>query len=300
MDRFATYQLLVRVVELGSFTRAAQELGLGQPAVSKQIAALEASIGARLVERTSRGLRPTPAGLDLYNSAVRLLDDLDEIEGRVRSGNLGPAGLVRVATPPVLGRMFIIPKLSSFLSQFPEVEIEFTVAQRRVDLVKDGIDVALRVGHLKSSSLVARKIGTMQMVTVAAPSYLADHGTPLTPRELANHRLIVGQTDGAALDWQFKGDDGAFSITPSGSLRSDDGEDLRASVLAGIGLLHGPMALLYGDIQEGRVVRILEAFAPDAVPIHAVSMSGRKMPPRVRVFVDFLAATFAAEPALSP
>jgi len=179
------------------------------------------------------------------------------------------------------------------------MEIEFTVAQRRVDLVREGIDVALRVGHLKSSNLVARKIGTMQMVTVAGPDYLAANGAPLTPQDLASHSLIVGQTHGAALDWQFKGEEGSFSITPSGSLRSDDGEDLRASVLAGIGILHGPMALLHTDIEEGRVVRILEAFTPDAVPIHAVSMSGRKMAPRVRVFVDFLATTFAAEPALS-
>ncbi len=251
------------------------------------------------MERTSRGLRPTSAGLDLYNSAVRLLDDLEETEARLRGGSLGPAGLVRVATPPVLGSMFIIPKLSAFLAQFPEIEIEFTVAQRRVDLVKEGIDVALRVGHLKSSNLVARKIGMMQMVTVAAPDYLAANGIPRTPLDLASHRLIVGQTDGAALDWQFKGGEGAFSITPSGSLRSDDGEDLRASVVAGIGMLHGPMALLHTDIEEGRVVRILEAFAPDPVPIHVVSMAGRKMASRVRVFVDFLAATFAAEPALS-
>jgi len=118
MDRFAKYQLLVRVIDLGSFTRAAQELGLGQPAVSKQIAALETSIGTRLVERTSRGLRPTSAGLDLYNSAVRLLDDLEETEARLRGGSLGPAGLVRVAAPPVLGRMFIIPKLPAFLAKF--------------------------------------------------------------------------------------------------------------------------------------------------------------------------------------
>lgn len=299
MDRFSTLQLLIRIVELGSFTRAARELGLGQPAVSKQVAALEAHLGARLLERTSRGLRPTAAGLDLYHSSVRLLADLEETEGRVRDGSSGPAGLVRVATPPVLGRMYIIPRLPKFLLQFPEIAVEFSVAQRTVDLVQEGIDVALRVGPLKLSSLIARRIGTMQMLTVATQAYLDARGIPRHPHDLVEHSLIAGQTDGATHDWHFRDEQAALSITPAGAVRSDDGEDLRASVLAGLGILHGPSALLRADLDAGRVVEVLDQFAPEAVPIHLVSIGGRKMAHRVRVFIDFLAATFATDPGLA-
>lgn len=300
MDRFATLQMFVRVVEAGSFTRAAQELGVGQPAVSKQVAALEAHLGTVLLDRTSRGLRATSAGLDLYHSATRLLSEYEETEGRIRRGGRGVAGLVRVATPPALGRMYIIPRLPTFFEQFPEITVEFSVAQRRVDLVKDGVDVALRVGELVSSTLSVRRIGSMQTITVATPQYLAKHGTPKDLRELVEHNLITGQTDGATLPWQFGGETGPASIIPSGHVKSNDGEDLRAATLAGLGILHGPKALLHADVEAGQVVQILHSLAPDAVPIQAVSVSGRKMAQRVRLFIDFLSATFATEPGLQP
>ncbi|EJL22927.1 LysR family transcriptional regulator [Novosphingobium sp. AP12] len=299
MDRLATFQLLIRIVELGSFTRAAQELGMGQPAVSKQVAALEGYLGARLFERTSRGLKPTAAGLDLYHASVRLLADLEETESRVRAGSSGPAGLVRVATPPVLGRMYIVPRLPDFLSQFPQITVEFSVAQRPVDLVLEGIDVALRVGPLKTSSLVVRRIGSMQMLTVATPAYLDARGIPHHPHDLSGHSLIAGQTDGAIHDWHFRDGEAAISVTPAGAVRSDDGEDLRASVLAGLGILQGPSALLRADLEAGTVVQVLDKFVPEPVPVHLVSTGGRKMPQRVRVFIDFLAATFAADPGLA-
>ncbi len=298
MDRFSALQLFARVVELGSFTRASKELGIGQPAVSKQIAALETHLETRLVDRTSRGLRATAAGLDLYNSTIRLLADMEETEARIRGASKGPVGLVRVATPPVLGRMYIIPRLPDFITRFPEISVELSVAQRLTDLVKEGVDVALRVGSLESSSLVARRIGSIQTITVAVPGYLATHGTPTDPQDLVDHKLVTGQTDGEVLPWRFGGESGPWSMVPLGAVRSNDGEDLRAAVLAGIGITHGPSALFQADLQERRVVRILDAFTPAPVPIHAVCSSGRKMPQRVRVFVDFLAAAFAAEPSL--
>jgi LysR family transcriptional regulator for bpeEF and oprC len=138
----------------------------------------------------------------------------------------------------------------------------------------------------------------MQTVTVAAPEYVAAHGTPNDPQDLVDHMLVAGQTDGEVLPWRFGGENGPWSMVPIGLIRSNDGEDLRAAVLAGLGVTHGPSALFHADLQEGRVVRILHAFTPAAVPIHAVCSGGRKMPQRVRVIVDFLAAAFAAEPSL--
>jgi LysR family transcriptional regulator for bpeEF and oprC len=300
MDRLSTLQMFVRVIELGSFTRAAQELGLGQPAISKQVAGLEAHLGTQLLDRTSRGLRATSAGLDLYHSAIRLIAAFEETEGRIRSGGSGAAGLVRVATPPAFGRMYIVPKLPAFFEQFPEIVVEFSVAQRRVDLIRDGVDVALRVGELASSNLLVRRIGSMRTITVAAPDYLAKHGTPNDLRELIQHRLIVGQTDGATLPWHFRSEAGVTSMTPLGQFRSNDGEDLRAAALVGLGILHGPKALLHADVEAGRVVQILRHLAPDAVPIQAVSVSGRKIAQRAKLFIDFLSATFATEPGLRP
>lgn len=298
MDRLSTLQLFVRVLDLGSFTRAAKALGLGQPAVSKQIAALEARLGAALLERSPRGLRPTPAGLDLYGSAVRLLDDLEETENRVRGVSQCPGGVVRVATPPALGRMYVIPSLSAFFDRYPEIAIELSVGDRHVDLLKEGIDVALRVGPLKDSDLIARRIGSLQMIAVATPAYLAANGTPRQPADLASHKLVAGQSQGAVASWDFKGADGTVSIAPVGRVRSNDGEDLRASVLADLGITYGPTALFQSDLRDGKLVQILEAFAPDAVAIHAVSSGGRKVAQRVRIFTDYLAETFAAEPSL--
>lgn len=300
IDRFSTLHLLIRIVELGSFTRAAHELGLGQPAVSKQIAALEARLGAKLLDRTSRGLRPTAAGLDFYHSAVRLMAELEETEARVRKGVAAPNGIVRVATPPALGRMYIVPRLPAFFAQFPDIHIEFTTGQRRVDLVRDGMDVALRVGDLGTSNLIARKIGEEQMITVATPGYLRGHGTPTTLQDLTRHKLISTQIDGRAIEWRFWAGEGAVSINPAASFRSNDGEDLRAAVLAGLGILHGPSAFFHEDLRAGKVVRVLEDYTADLSPIHLVSAGGRKMPHRVRVFMDFVAATFATEPGLQP
>jgi LysR family transcriptional regulator for bpeEF and oprC len=298
VDRLSTLRLLTRVIELGSFTRAAHELGLGQPSISKQIASLEAHLGTRLLERTSRGLRPTAAGLDLYHAALRLMSDLEETEARIRDGATAPNGLVRVATPPALGRMYIVPRLPAFLAQFPEIEIEFTAGQAFADLVKDGVDVALRVGTLSSSGLIARRVGEMQMITVASPGYLAARGVPAKPQDLTQHKLIAAQTGGRVVDWRFGCEGGTVMITPTSAFRSNEGEDLRAAVLAGLGILHGPSALFQADMEAGRIVRILEGYTTDADPIHLVTSSGRKMPHRVRVFIDFLAATFASEPAL--
>jgi LysR family transcriptional regulator for bpeEF and oprC len=273
-------------------------LGLGQPAVSKQIAGLEARLGVKLLDRTSRGLLPTAAGLDFYHSAVRLLADLEETEARVRQGVAAPTGLVRVATPPALGRMYIVPRLPAFFGQFPDIKIEFTTGQRPVDLVRDGIDVALRVGDLGTSNLIARKIGEEHMITVASPGYFAAHGTPATLQDLSRHKLIDTQIDGRAIEWRFRTEEGAVAISPAGSFQSNDGEDLRAAVLAGLGILHGPMAFFHEDLKTGRVVQALENYATDLSPIHLVSAGGRKMPYRVRIFMDFVAATFASQPGL--
>ena len=298
MDRFSSLRLFVRVVERGSFSHVGRELGIGQPAVSKQIAALEARLGVPLFNRTSRGLNPTAAGQDFYESAIRILGDLEETELRIAQNRISPAGLVRLATPPALGRMYIIPRLPSFIQRYPNVAIDLSVSERRVDLVREGIDIALRVGTLADSSLVARKIGDLHMVVAATPAYLEQHGTPSSPAELRFHNLIVGQTQGATQAWKFKGPEGPVLLEPEGNIRSNDAEDQRAAVLAGLGIGYAGRAMFAADIKAGAIIPILENYAPDPSPIHVISAGGRQMPERFRVVIDFLAQICAEEPAL--
>lgn len=298
MDRFSSLQLFVRVVERGNFTHVGREFGIGQPAVSKQIAALEARFGTRLLNRTSRGLQPTSAGQDLYESAIRILHDLEEVELGIGRNRVSPAGVVRLATPPALGRMYIIPRLPAFFARFPDVSIDLSVAERRVDLVREGIDIALRVGALADSMLVARKIGDLHMMIAATPAYLERNGTPSSPADLRSHNLIVGQTQGATQAWKFIGPDGPFMLEPEGNLRSNDAEDQRAAVLAGLGIGYAGRAMFEADLKAGNVISILPDFVPAPSPIHVLCVGGRKMPQRFRVVIDFLAEICADEPAL--
>jgi LysR family transcriptional regulator for bpeEF and oprC len=298
VDRFSSLRLFVRVVERGSFSHVGRELSIGQPAVSKQIAALETHLGLSLFNRTSRGLSPTAAGHDLYESAVRILGDLEEAELRIVQNRISPAGLVRLATPPALGRMYIIPRLPAFVQRYPNISIDLSVSERRVDLIRDGVDIALRVGALADSSLVARKIGDLHMVVAATPAYLAQHGIPSSPEELRFHNLITGRTQGVTQAWKFNGPQGPFLIEPEGNIQSNDAEDQRAAVLAGLGIGYAGRAMFAADISAGAIIPILETYAPDPSPIHVVSAGGRRMPERFRVVIDLLAQMCSDEPAL--
>jgi LysR family transcriptional regulator for bpeEF and oprC len=298
MDRLDALQTFVRVVEAGSLTRAARALGLVQPTVSKQIAQLEERLGARLLNRTARGLSLTAAGQDYYDSALRLIAEFEEAEARIGRHQSAPSGLIRVATSPGLGRMYLVPKLPDLFARYPQVAIDFDVTERYVSLVEEGIDVAIRIGRLSDSTLVARRIGSMAMATVAAPAYLKRHGTPQTPADLARHECVGFVHHRALLPWMFQGPTGSFTVEPRGRLRSNDAEYLRASVLAGLGIGHNASWLYGPDIESGALKQILVDSAPHPQPIHAVSPGGRRIPNRVRVFIDFLAEVCAADPHL--
>lgn len=298
MDRLAALQLYIRVVETGSFSQAARAEGVGQPTVSKQIAAIEERLGAQLLHRTSRGLNLTAAGQDYYESAVRLLGEFDEAETRVGRGQVAPAGPVRVATSPALSRMYLVPRLPEFFARYPGVTVDLDVSSGHVNLIEDGIDVALRIGHLGDSSLVARRIGDIIAATVATPGYLARRGTPQTPADLADHDCIAYLFRDAPLAWGFTGPAGPIETYPRGPLRTNDAEHLRAAVLAGLGIGHNASWLYTDEIASGAVEVLLQDYDPLPYPIHAVTPGGRRVPSRVRVFIDFLAEICHAEPHL--
>jgi LysR family transcriptional regulator, regulator for bpeEF and oprC len=288
MDRIAALQFFARVVESGSFSQAARELGVGQPAVSKRVAALERRLGAQLLRRTSRGLRPTLAGAELYDAARGILRALDDAESRVADGHERPSGAVRVAAPPILSSKMIVPELPEFFAHHPDVSIEFVVSERHADLVQEGLDLAIRVGHLDNSGLVARKIGRVQLVTVASPDYLKSRGVPSKPADLNNHQLLANRHLGAIGDWHFA-DDECPVVTPKAVRFSCNiPADMHAAALAGIGIVQSARAVFDAELRSGEVVEVLSDFVTEPVPIHAVYGSSR-VPRRVRVVSDFIA-----------
>jgi DNA-binding transcriptional LysR family regulator len=299
MDQLEVMRMFVRVVDRGSFSAVAREAGIGQPAVSKQIAALEARLGAQLFRRTSRSLSVTEAGQDFYESALRLVDDLETAVSRVGRGQTVPSGLIRVALAPVFGRLHVLPRLGEFFARFPEIVVEMVVTERTVDLVHEGIDVAITHGSLTDSTVIARKIAATPVVTVATPEHLRRHGEPIRPADLEGRECITFVSGGAALPWRFKDRSGEVVHPPKGHLRTNDAEQIRVAVLAGLGLAHTPGWLFTRELASGEVRRILRRYERDPLPISAVHRGGRRLATKVRVFIDFLAEVFAAEPNLA-
>jgi LysR family transcriptional regulator for bpeEF and oprC len=299
MDRMDAISLFVRVVDSGSFSAVARSLGVGQPAVSKQVAALEAYLGAQLLQRTSRSLTLTEAGRDFYESGVRLLGELEAAESRVGRGRIAPSGMVRANVAPVFGRLYVVPRLSKFFARYPGVAVELVVTDRLVNLVEEGVDVGVHNGELSDSTLVARKIAQTSVVTVATPAYLAAHGEPAMPDELERHDCVIYAPQGAPRVWGFAGRFGPIDHQPKGAFRTNDAEQIRAAVLADLGLAHAPGWLFAAEIASGAVRPVLTAFEPDPLAISAVRPGGRFLASKVRVFIDFLTDAFAEEPSLA-
>jgi LysR family transcriptional regulator for bpeEF and oprC len=285
--------MFVRVVESGSFSAVAREAGVGQPAVSKQITALEAHLGAQLLRRTSRSLSLTEAGQDFYESAVRLIDDLQAAESRVGRGQNAPSGLIRVTVAPVFGRLYIVPRLPEFFTRHPDIVVDLVVTDRVVNLVEEGIDLAIHNGELKDSSLVMQRIAATPVITVGSPSYLKAHGEPASPSELDGHRCIIFAPQGAPRPWGFKGKFGEIEYRPRGNFRTNDADQIRAAVLADLGLAHTPGWLFAPEITSGAVRAVLRDYEPAPLAISAVRPAGRRLATKVRVFIEFLGEVLA-------
>ena len=299
MDRLDAMRLFVRVVETGSFSAVAREANIGQPAVSKQIAALEEHLRARLLHRTSRTLSLTEAGQIYYEAAVRLLSDLDDTEQAVGRGQTQPSGLLRVALSAGFGRLVVAPLLPSFHARYPDIVTDLIVSDRYVDLVEDGIDLAIRLGELDDSSVIARRIGVSPRVTVATPGYLERTGAPATPHDLDRHACVAFTFQRRPQDWVFLGPGDPIRHAPKGPVRANDAENIRAAVLAGVGLAQAPRWLFYAELLSGEVREVLSDYPAERPPIHAVFPSGRKPASRVRVFIDHLAGAFGGNPCLN-
>ena len=293
MDRLDAIRMFVRVVESGNFSAVAHEQGIGQPTVSKQIASLEAHLGAQLLMRTSRRLALTDAGRDFFESASKLIAELDAAESRIGRGLTSPSGRVRVSVAPSFGAQYIVPRLPEFFRRYPDVSVEILVSDRSANLIEDGIDVGIRNGKLSDSSLVARKIGSTPVVVVASSAYLEQRGEPTKPSDLEGHRCIVFSSQTGPRPWLFGAKNSAISYLPDGSFRTNDGEQIRAAVLNGIGVAQVPHWLCARDVEAGSVRRIMRRYEPSTLPINAVRPANRRLATKVSVFIDFLAETLA-------
>ena len=299
MDRLDAMRLFVRVVERGSFSAVAREAGVGQSAVSKQIAALEAHLGAQLMRRTSRSMTLTDAGHIFYESALRLVDEFEAAESLVGRGQSAPSGLIRVTVAPVFGRLYIVPRLPEFFARYPDISVELTASGRNVNLIEEGVDLAIRNGELADSNMIVRRIAMAPFATVGTPAYLAIRGEPRTPTDLDAHACLIFAPLHEPLPWEFR--DGSRSVLhhPRANFRTADAEQIRAAVLADLGLAHGPVWAFAPEIASGALRVVLAGYAPGPLAISAVHPAGRRLPTKVRVFIDFLVEILAGNPALS-
>ncbi len=282
-------EIFVRVVQAKSFSAAARALDLSPSAVSKQIGRLEDRLGARLLNRTTRQLSLTEVGQAFFARAERIISDIAEAERAVGDLHTEPRGLLRVNAPVAFGRLHVAPLLPKFLAAYPEISVDLTVNDRFVDLVEEGVDLALRIGELADSSLIAKRLAPNRRVVCAAPSYLAARGTPAEPADLRQHNCMTYTYRTNRHDWQLEKDGQAEHVVVSGNLETNYAEVLMSAALAGSGIVLLPMWLAGPQLAAGELVEVLPDWrAPDSA-IYAVYPHARHLSPKVRVFVDFLA-----------
>lgn len=299
MDLLGPMKTFVRVVEAGSFTAVATEQNTTQPTISRQVGALEQHLGTRLLTRTTRALTLTDDGRAFYEHALRALEAFAEAEGVVGRRRGKPSGLLRLATPVVFGRLHIVPRLKPLLARYPDLSVELIMSDGFADLVEQGIDVAIRVGEIRDPGLIAKRIGTVRRVAVAAPSYLRRAGTPKVPADLTDHDCIVYTRLATGNHWTFDSPTGPLTVEIAGRFRADNSEAVRDGVLNGLGIAVIPAFAFDDEIETGAVRVLLDQFEPRRLPMHAVYPSRRLVPLKVRALIDFLADEFARDQRLS-
>jgi DNA-binding transcriptional LysR family regulator len=292
LDDLPTLALFAQVVRLRSFTAAAREAGLAKSAVSKRISRLEDRLGVRLLHRTTRRLALTADGLRFYQHCAALVAAAAAAHDAVAGAADVVAGVLRVNAPVTFGQLYLARALTAFLLAHPGVEVHLTADDRLVDVVEGGYDLAIRIGRLRDTSLVARRLAVDRLVVCAAPSYLARAGTPVHPEELVHHNCLRYGLIAADDEWRFRGPDGPYAVPTRGSLVASNGTILREAALAGLGLAVVPRHMIAGDLADGRLVLVLDGHRRAEIGIHAL-YPDRRLPARSRALLDFVTAWFA-------
>ena len=296
MDRLTGMEVFARVAETGSFTKAAGQLGMSTSAASKHVIALENRLGARLLNRTTRRLSLTEVGASYYEWCTRIAQDVAEAESTVTRLHSEPRGRIKLNAPMSFGIRHLVPAMPDFMARHPELEIDMSLNDRFVDLVEEGYDVAVRIGELSDSSLIARRLAPARRMVCGAPAYFERHGVPETPADLAGHNCLGYSLLAAPGDWHFTGPGRAQTVRTSGNFHANNGDALRAAALAGLGVVVQPTFIVGADVAGGALVRVLADYTPRESTMHAVFPHNRHLSAKVRVFVDFLVDRFAPEP----
>ena len=287
MDRFAAMKAFVHVVEAGSFSAAARRLNLGQPAVSKSVAQLEHRLGVKLMARSTHKLIPTEAGLSFYERARRSIEEADEADLAARGAARGLTGRLRICAAVTFARIHLIPHLPEFLARHPDLEMDIVLDDRHIDLVQEGIDVALRMGQLVDSALTVRRIASGRHAVIGTPAYFARAGEPLEPDHLHAHEAVVyAQQAGGGL-WTFKRDGIERAVSVSGRLRVTAAEGVRAAVLASAGIAIASEWMFAPEIADGTVKAVLRYWELPSIDLWAVLPAGRATSTKARIFTSF-------------
>ena len=297
MDKLDAMNAFAKVVTHGSYAEAARALGLTRSAVSKAVMELEQLLGARLLDRTTRRVSPTEAGRSYYERCLEILAQVEETELQVSRLHDEPKGVLKINAPMSFGMLYLGDAVAAFMADYPDLRIELMLTDRFIDPVEEGVDVTIRIADLADSSLIARKLASTRRVVVASPAYIAHHGAPKTPDDLARHRWLSYGATTTLQRWTYTRQDGAAASIPlTATLCSNNGNVLRAAALAGEGITELPTFLVGCDIAEGRLLVLLEDNPRDAFGIYALYTPNRYLAAKTRVLIDFLAARFGADP----
>lgn len=287
MDRMIAMTTLIRVIDTGSFSAAARQLNVGQPAISKTVAQLEDRLGVRLLTRSTRGLTPTEAGLRFYERARRSIEEADEAELAARGSGADLTGTLRVSAATTFARLHVVNLIPAFLAEHPSLNIELILDDRLIDLVEEGIDVSLRMGDLADSTATARRLGQSPRSVLATRAYLERAGEPKTPSDLAQHEGIV-YTQGRSGNWAFRRDGTEVSVAVAGRLRVNSAEGIRTAVLADMGLTIASHWMFAPELASGDVRTVLDDWTLDPINLWAVFPSGRLVSAKARAFADLV------------
>lgn len=292
MDKFTEMQTFVAVVEAGSLVGAADSLSLSKAAVSRHLSQLEARLGVRLLHRTTRRLALTEEGEVFYVRCKALLDEVDEAEAEVSERGGQAVGLLRINAPLTFGILHLAELWGAFKAEHQRVSLDVTLADRAVDLVEEGYDVAIRIGDMENSSLIARKLATTRLVLCASPEYLARAGVPEHPRQLAENAVVAYSYFDRGDSWPFEGPEGTVSVKVHPVMRTNNGDTCRIAALSHQGIMLQPTFLVGPDIEAGRLVELLPEYRSLEIGIHAVYPSRKHVSPKVRLLIDFLVESF--------
>lgn len=301
MDRLQAMRVFAHVVEVGSFTAAAERLGVSATAASRHVAELEAHLHTRLLNRTTRRVSLTETGRAYYERCVQILVDLDEAEQEAAKASIVPRGTIKLTASINFGMRHLAPALAEFLANRPEVRFDVSLSDRIVDLVEEGFDLAIRIGGPGSENVVARRLGETRMVPCASPAYLERHGVPRTPQDLAQHNCLTYEYLSQRNTWSFRDAAGAeHKVRVAGAMHSNNGDLLAEAGVHGAGIVFEPAFIVAPEVRAGRLVALLEDYEAALLPIWAVYPTRKHLSAKVRVFVDFLVERFADAPDWHP